>query len=518
MSSPPLETKETASPYRALFELAQGGMGKVELAQSVGAAGFRRLVAVKRMHRHMLSSREAVVRFVSEARVASNVHHANVIGIQQVGRDARGYYLVLDYVEGVGLANLVERAAAEGKRLPKKIVLRIVLDALAGLEAVHSAVDAVGKPLGILHRDVNPENMLVGRDGVSRITDFGIAKSHLAKVATQAGHLLGRLVYSAPEYLQGDDLGPELDVYALGVSLWTALVGHEPWPTDAEAQLVHRITVEGIPTLKSVGLSVAPELDALVLRACAKDRRQRFASAAEMAAAIESFARNGNGIATTTEVASIVERLAGKDLAERRERIASVVRADPVLSTIPPFSRTQAPPNIVVSEAPPETRPPGTGKFWRPVSRLSSVLAASALAFAVAGSAALFHDREHSATTSKAASLAPMPAAAAPRTFAPNVVAPAVTQVPDAPVTSPAPPLTTSAESTPVAAPKRRVANSGPSRRTAVASLPNNATSTNRAAAVAVAANGATVPVARPDGHVTPGFVLNEDLHDPFRD
>src|SRR5262249_54518345 len=164
--------------YQVLLELARGGMGKVYLARSVGPGGVERLVAIKRAHEHLLVASRAVAdRFLDEARIAAHVHHSNVIGVHQAGSDDDGYYLVLDYVEGESLQGLLEAATARGTRVPPQIVLAVVGDALAGLHAAHEATDGHGRGLGILHRDVSTQNLLVGRDGVTRLTDFGIAKS-----------------------------------------------------------------------------------------------------------------------------------------------------------------------------------------------------------------------------------------------------------------------------------------------------------------------------------------------------
>ena len=160
---------------------------------------FQRFVVVKRLHEHALHDEGSEQRLLAEAQLAGFVHHANVVSMHQAGSDEEGDYLVCDYVEGESLAGLIEHARGRGKP-PPAIVARILLDGLVGLHAAHEAVDAGGAPLGMLHRDVSMDNLLVGRDGVTRLSDFGIAKSVQTSVVTEQGMLQGKLIYFSPEY------------------------------------------------------------------------------------------------------------------------------------------------------------------------------------------------------------------------------------------------------------------------------------------------------------------------------
>jgi serine/threonine-protein kinase len=329
-------------PYEVLFELAQGGMGTVYLARAVGepvgASGFERVVAIKRLHQHLTAQSESVQRFLDEAKVAARIHHANVVGVHQVGGDEAGHFLVQDYVEGDTLQGLVDLAFLKRRRLPPPIVLRIALDALAGLHAVHEATDAEGRPLGILHRDVSTHNLLVGRDGVTRLADFGIAKHALRSVVTDGQYLQGRVICMPPEYLARRPIDRRFDIYGMGVTLWTALAGEPPWADASDAQIVHLAVNEGIPPLSTGGLSIAPAVEAIVARACRRDPAERFASAREMLEAIEDLGRHTGWIASHGEVAALVEQLAGRDLAARRAVLArargSLIDATPAATSV----------------------------------------------------------------------------------------------------------------------------------------------------------------------------------------
>ena len=357
--------------YDVLMELGRGGMGRVQLARAtgdaVGAYGFERLVAIKRMHPYLATDQEAFARFLGEARVLGQVHHANVVGVHQVGSDDDGYFLVQDYVEGDSLDGLVDRATLRRERLPPPVVLRIAADALAGLHAVHEATDADGRPLGILHRDLAPQNILVGRDGVTRLADFGIAKHALSSVVTDARYLQGRVLFMPPEYLRRAPVDRRFDIYGFGVTLWFALVGHLPWPEAEDVQIAHLAVTEGIPALAEGGVAMAPAIEAIVAKACRRDPRERWANAREMAEAIERVGRDTGWIATHAEVAALVERLAGRELAARRDalvgkrateqralELGATIKAMPVVvsAETPPLIASGAPRSVASREEP----------------------------------------------------------------------------------------------------------------------------------------------------------------------
>jgi serine/threonine protein kinase len=309
---------------QTLLELGQGGMATAYLARALGAGGFERLVVLKRLSLELLGNQEALDRFLAEARVAAQLHHVNIVGTHQIGRDAAGPFIVLDYVEGGSLEDLVNASRARGELLPVPVVLRVALDALAGLRAVHEATDGSGRPLAILHRDVSLQNVLVSlNDGVTRLSDFGVAKSSFSRIRTDPRCFVGKLLYFSPEYLLGETVGPQLDLYGLGVTLWLALTGDELWPGQNERELVRSIANQGVPPLAG-RVEAAPEIRAFVARACARAPRDRFLSAREMTAVLEYFDRHCGWVASYSDVAACVERLLGKALARRRESLAEL--------------------------------------------------------------------------------------------------------------------------------------------------------------------------------------------------
>ncbi|MBX3131137.1 MAG: serine/threonine protein kinase [Polyangiaceae bacterium] len=350
--------------FETLAPLGSGGMGAAFLARAVGPGGFERLVVLKRLHAHLLDNPQSLQRFRDEANLAAHVRHANVVSTLLVGEDDIGHFLVLDYVEGASVEELVDRAALRQQRLEPPIVLRLGLDALAGLHAIHSARDNSGRPLEILHRDISVQNLLVGVDGVTRVADFGIAKSALGAALTDRNYLVGKLAYVPPEYLRREAVGREFDIYSLGVSLWAALVGSTPWEDADEATMVTRCIVDGVPRLSTV-LEIPPQIDALIASACHPDRTERFQSAQEMSDAIERIGRETGWLATHREVAAVVDSLCRVDLDRRRQHVAELLehRAtrgatahEPLLlSTRKPLARSPA--RAVARSATRETLP-----------------------------------------------------------------------------------------------------------------------------------------------------------------
>lgn len=346
-------------PYEVLLDIGSGGMGTISLARAtgepVGASGFARLVAIKRPHGALASEPEVLHRFLDEARLLAQVHHANVVGIHQIGADPGGHFLVLDYIEGGSLDELIMRSILHRKKLPPPIVLRIASDMLAGLHAVHEAADVEGKPLRMLHRDVSAQNVLVGRDGVARLVDFGIAKAIISSTVTDRTYLQGRVPYMPPEYLRREEVDRRLDVYAAGVMLWTALAGKLPWQDASEAQIVHHAVHQGIPALSSAGVTVAPAIQEIVTRACDREATQRYATARDMLGAIDELGRRTGWIASHAEVASIVEELLGAELRGRRAAIAhrlSSPDSSPSPASNKPGSTSVASAPVVVVAAP----------------------------------------------------------------------------------------------------------------------------------------------------------------------
>jgi serine/threonine-protein kinase len=324
----PSDPRRRLDRYELIGEIATGGMATVFLARRGGAGGFQRFAAIKRLHPHLANEPEFVEMFLDEARLAALIHHPNVVPILEVGENEAGYYLVMEYVEGDTLARIVARTMSMGQLPPRQIILRIILDALAGLHAAHELRDDRGQLLGLVHRDVSPQNVLVGVDGTARITDFGVARASARLTSTAHGKLKGKLAYMAPEQTRGDELDRRTDLFAMGIILWEVLCGRRLFKADSEAATLQRILVEPIrPPSELVG-SVPSVFDAVSLRALDRDPSRRFQTAADFADAIELAAREGAkqsvtdvGIASPREVAGFVTAVLGNEIGAQRESV-----------------------------------------------------------------------------------------------------------------------------------------------------------------------------------------------------
>jgi serine/threonine protein kinase len=309
--------------YELVAELASGGMATVFLGRILGVGGFQRFVAIKRLHPHLASEQEFVEMFLDEARIAASIHHPNVVPILEVGTSDRGYYLVMEYIEGDTLARILARAATSRQRIPIPIAIRIVLDTLAGLHAAHELKDDNDRSLNLVHRDVSPQNILVGVNGTARITDFGVARAATRLSSTRSGQLKGKLAYMAPEQARGGMIDRRADVFAVATVLWEVLADKRLFKGEGEADTLNRVLFEPIPRLREIAPEVHPSLEAVAMKSLERDPQKRYPSAAVFADELEKAARAIHALASVREVAEYVQKVLGQEIAQQRE----VVRA-----------------------------------------------------------------------------------------------------------------------------------------------------------------------------------------------
>jgi len=309
--------------YEPLMQLASGGMAVVHIARQLGAAGFERIVVVKRVHRHLLSDKGFYDMFLDEARVASMVRHPNVvpvIDVVEIGEaalDNRELLLVMEYVESASLATIQKIVHEDGGRIPVPIVARILCDALAGMHAAHMAVDMRGAPLGVVHRDVSPQNIIVGVDGSARLIDFGVAKAAHRLSETASGSVKGKFSYMAPEQAHGRPVDPRTDVFAAGIVFHEGLTAKRLFRGENELHTMQLISGAPIAPPSTLNPGVPAALDAVALKALMRDPAGRFQTALEMLDAIESAVTP----ASPREVSAYLDRIVGNRLQERREQL-----------------------------------------------------------------------------------------------------------------------------------------------------------------------------------------------------
>jgi eukaryotic-like serine/threonine-protein kinase len=312
--------------FELVAELATGGMATVYLARVSGVGGFQRFVAIKRLHPHLAREPEFIEMFLDEARLAARIHHPNVVSILEIGASEQGYYIVMEYVEGDTLGRLLARSAQIGQRLPLDVGLRIVIDTLAGLEAAHELNDDEGNPLLIVHRDVSPQNVLVGVDGNARLTDFGVARATSRLSITRAGQLKGKVAYMAPEQARGEAaIDHRADVFAAGIILWEVLGGKRLFKAEGEAQTLNRVLSDPIPPVQTAWPGVPPGLADIVAKSLERDRNLRYQSALELAEDLEKAAHDLGVDATNRDVAAYLEEALGPEITSQREAVRAWV-------------------------------------------------------------------------------------------------------------------------------------------------------------------------------------------------
>jgi serine/threonine-protein kinase len=306
--------------YELAAQLARGGLATVYVARLLGDGGLRRTVAVKRLHAQFRTDGDITTMFLDEARVALRVRHPNVVHAVDVVLHEDELFIVMEYVEGASLSQLLRNVGKVRDEVPLDIAAGIVADILHGLHAAHTTHDERGVALEIVHRDVSPQNVLVGTDGVARVLDFGIAKTVTQAHVTRTNEIKGKLTYMAPEQLLGQPLTRAADIFSAGIILWETLTGHRLFYGDNDGAIIRSILESPIPAPSSLNPAVSPELDAIVLRALEREPSRRFDTAEQMAARIEEVVPN----LSSRRTARWVKTHALTELRARAELVALV--------------------------------------------------------------------------------------------------------------------------------------------------------------------------------------------------
>jgi serine/threonine protein kinase len=315
---------ELVSPlakYRPLAKLGQGGMARVFLALASGPAGFTKLVVIKEILENLVDDPEFVAMFLDEARLAARLNHPNVVQTTEVGVEDRRYYLCMEYLEGQALNHVFGRPGRSG--LTRGMMIRILIDALAGLHYAHEVSDLNGQPLQIVHRDVSPHNVFLTYTGQVKVVDFGIAKAVSSTTKTQTGMLRGKVNYMAPEQAQGDKVDCRADIFSIGLILWDVLAGRRPFVGLPDVAILRKIMLGEIQSPRTIAPDIPESLDAICMKALAHERGSRFTTAAEMASALEAALDELGEKGSVRDAGKVI----AAQFAEDRKRMKDLIEA-----------------------------------------------------------------------------------------------------------------------------------------------------------------------------------------------
>jgi serine/threonine-protein kinase len=306
--------------YALYGRLAAGGMATVHLGRHVGPVGHSRPVAVKRLHPQFCKDPEFVAMFIDEARLAARIKHPNVVATLDILTMGQELLLVMEYIRGECFSKLLRAARRKNLEPSIGVVGAIASGMLHGLNAAHDATDERGELLNVVHRDVSPQNVMVGVDGVPRVLDFGVAKASARIQITRDGQMKGKLSYMSPEQLQGIPVDRRADVFAAGLVMWEALTRRRLFVGEDASDVLRKILKEDVPAPSELVPGLSPELDQVVLRALCKDPERRYQNARDVALDIERII----DLASPAEVGQWVESVAGEVLAKREAMLQEV--------------------------------------------------------------------------------------------------------------------------------------------------------------------------------------------------
>jgi len=433
-------------PFRLVARIAHGGMATIY----VGTSDEGR-IAVKLLHPHLAEDAHIGGMFLHEAQLASRLTHPNIVHVIDHGEHpVHGTFIVMEYVEGGDLSTLIEAAQRADQALPIPEILRIGVDLCRGLQAAHTLDSEDGSPLNLIHRDVSPHNLLLGTDGLARLTDFGIAKSDERYTMTSPGQLRGKLAYMAPEQLaHEDELDARVDVFAAGVVIYEALTGVRLFKAEDEISTINKVLLERVAPPSEHRAELAP-LDAVILEALAREPEDRWPSAEAFGDALEEAAPALGGLASRGAVEAMVRELLAEHLAKRALKIeAGSLTSSGIFVSNPSGSQAAAEPQR-------DERSPW---LWAMVAVL--VLAAGGLGAAIAWS-----------------SRAPLPEATVSPIAAPSAVhasaepAEPLAQSAPQPAAEPAPEANPSPDPAPGAEPTGQATSAAPEEPTAAPAQP----------------------------------------------
>ncbi len=302
-------------------------MAEIFLARAQSMHGFEKQVVLKRILPQHAQSEDFIRMFLAEARLAATLHHPNIVQVYDIGEEGGTYFFTMEYIQGEDLRRLVRAARRKQTPIPLAHILHIIMGMAGGLHHAHEKVGNDGRPLGIVHRDVSPSNVLVTYEGDVKVVDFGIAKAAAAQVSTIAGTLKGKIPYMSPEQCRGEAVDRRSDIFSIGTLLWELTTGKRLFAGENEFAILNRVAKADVPPPSSVRPEYPPELEAIVMRALNVDPERRYDTAIDLQIDLEDFAREARLPVSSARMGRFVRGLFEEELRAAQAELAEA-RAD----------------------------------------------------------------------------------------------------------------------------------------------------------------------------------------------
>ncbi len=302
-------TENRLGKYNLIRHIATGGMAEIWLAEQRGPSGFNKEIVIKRILPQLADDKQMMQMFVDEARTVAYLTHPNIGQVFELGEDDGDYYIAMEFIDGVDLAELREEVADRGMSLPVSYGAKIVSDVLTALDYAHNFIDREGNHAGIIHRDVSPHNVLISNDGVVKLVDFGVAKATFNSHKTETGAVKGKFAYMAPEQIENKDLDHRVDVFATGTLFFELLTGKKPFGEDLRAVSLIISADSTVPDPRTIRKDIPDAVAEIILKSLKRDRKERYTSAAEMDQAIQAYLRSCGQAVTSRELSVMVRQL-----------------------------------------------------------------------------------------------------------------------------------------------------------------------------------------------------------------
>lgn len=334
--------------YQLLERIGIGGMAEVFKAKIFGAEGFERMIAIKRILPHLVEDADFVQMFVDEAKIAVRLNHPNIVAIDDLGKIEGTLFIAMEYVRGRDLRAIYDCENARGGTMPIGVACHVVMKMCEALHHAHFATGPRGEPLQVIHRDVSPQNVMLSFDGEVKVADFGLAKARGRMVQTQAGVVKGKLAYMSPEQLRGEDIDHRVDVFGLGIVLFELLTGQRLFLGPSDMDTLRRVYEATVPPMAELNPEVHPELEAIVRRALAKNRDDRYATALDLHDELQTYAYAHDCYAGASSLRQYLreafpEFAPQEDMPPFAAQVSSLPAPPPVPTLRPPRHKTAQP-------------------------------------------------------------------------------------------------------------------------------------------------------------------------------